>query len=192
MGTPMASGPQRHRITVDDYYRMAEVGVLAPDARVELIEGEIIDMAPISPEHASVVDQLTRLLIKAADDSAIVRVQGSVRLSQLTEPEPDVAVLRPRPDFYRHAHPTGAEILLLVEVSDSTLRYDRDVKVPLYARYGVAEVWLVDLQHRCLLAYSGLAEGQYRSNTSTQRPGVTPLAALADIRIDLTKIFATD
>lgn len=189
MSTPMESWPRRHRITVDEYYRMAEIGVLARDARVELIEGEIIDMAPIGPEHASVVDQLTRLLVRAAGDAAIVRIQGSVRLSQITEPEPDVAVLRPRRDFYRHGHPTGADILLLVEVSDSTLRYDRDVKVPLYARYGVAEVWIVDLQHGCLVAYGGLTDGEYRSKTSAELTGVVALAALPSMRVDLSGLL---
>jgi Uma2 family endonuclease len=189
MGTPMERWPQRHRITVDEYYRMAEIGVLAPDARVELIEGEIIDMAPIGTEHGSVVDLLNRHLVRAAGDSAIVRIQGAVRLSHITEPEPDVAVLRPRPDFYRHAHPRGSEILLLIEVSDSTLRYDRDIKVPLYARYGVAEVWIVDLQHRCLLAYSGLADGQYRTQTSTQHLGVMSLTTLPELGIDLSQLL---
>ena len=189
MGTPMESWPQRHRITVDEYYRMAEIGVLAPDARVELIEGEIIDMAPIDSEHASVVDQLTHLLVRAAGDRAIVRVQGSVRLSHITEPEPDVAVLKPRADYYRHEHPHGDDILLLVEVSDSSLHYDRDVKVPLYARYGVAEVWIVDLQHDCLLTYRDRANGQYRTATSTAHPGLTALTSLPDISIDLGKLF---
>jgi Uma2 family endonuclease len=189
MGTPMESWPQRHRITVDEYYRMAEIGLLAPNAHVELIEGEIIDMAPIGPEHASVVDQLTRLLVRGVGESAIVRIQGSVRLSQVTEPEPDVAVLLPRADFYRHRHPSGAEIPLLVEVSDSSLRYDRDIKVPLYARYGVAEVWIVDLKNRRLLAYSGLSDGQYRATTSTQHPSVVALAALPELRVDLSNLL---
>ena len=96
MGTLMETWPRRHRITVDEYYRMAEVGVLAPDARVELIEGEIIDMAPIGTEHGSVVDLLNRLLTRAVGDRAIVRVQGAIRLSEMSEPEPDLALLIPR------------------------------------------------------------------------------------------------
>src|SRR5690606_35185066 len=91
MGMPMESWPRRHRITVDEYYRMAEVGLLAPDARVELIEGEIIDMPPIAPDHGSVVDRLTHLLVPAVGERAIVRVQGAVRLSRMSEPQPDVA-----------------------------------------------------------------------------------------------------
>ena len=190
MGTPMESWPRRHRITVDEYYRMAEIGLLAPDARVELIEGEIIDMPPIGSEHASVVDQLTQLLVHAVGERGIVRVQSAVRLSRITEPEPDVAVLVPRADFYRHAHPSGSEILLLIEVSDSTLRFDCDVKVPLYARNGVAEVWIVDLQSRCLLTHAGPAEGRYRSRATIDRPQTMPISALPGVTLDLSKLLS--
>lgn len=186
----MQSGPQRHRITVDEYHRMAEIGLLAPDARVELIEGEIIDMPPIGSEHASVVDQLNQLLVRAAGERGIVRIQGSVRLSRITEPEPDVAVLEPRADFYRHAHPSGAEILLLIEVSGSTLRYDRDVKVPLYARHGVREVWIVDLEHRAIHCYASPADGRYEAQATIEHLGVMRLAALPDIAVDLSRLLA--
>ena len=101
MGMHMESWPQRHRITVRDYHRMGEIGVFAPDARVELIEGEIIDMAPIGNDHQSIVDQLNRALVLIVGDRAIVRVQGSIRLSQWSEPQPDVVLLKPRSDFYR-------------------------------------------------------------------------------------------
>src|SRR5690606_8927564 len=111
MGTLMESWPRRHRITVDEYHRMGEVGLFAPDARVELIEGEIIDMAPIGKDHASVVDRLTRVLVRAVGDDAIVRVQGSVRLSRMSEPEPDLVLLRPRADFYRSEFATGGDML---------------------------------------------------------------------------------
>jgi Uma2 family endonuclease len=192
MSVPMEGWPQRHRITVDEYYRMAEIGVLAPDARVELIEGEIIDMAPIGPAHGSVVDQLTRLLVRAAGDSAIVRIQGAVRLSHITEPEPDVAVLRPRTDFYRGSQPTVRDILLLVEVADSTLRYDRDIKVPLYARYGVAETWVFDLQAKRLITHSAPIDGQYRDTATLTDPGLVALTAYPEIRIDLAGVFGRD
>src|SRR5690606_41478239 len=127
MGTLMDSWPKRHRITADEYHRMAEVGLLAPDARVELIEGEIIERAPVGREHSSVVDQLNRLFVRAVGDDAIVRVQGSIRLGTLSEPEPDLVLLRPSPDFYRSRFATAADALLVIEVSDTTLRYDRDV-----------------------------------------------------------------
>ncbi len=189
MGTRMESWPRRHRITVEDYYRMAEAGVLAPDARVELIEGEIIDMAPIGSEHGSVVDQLTRLLVTALADRAIVRVQGAVRLSHITEPEPDIAVLEARADFYRHQQPSGVDALLIVEVSDSTLRYDRDKKVPLYARHGVREAWIIDLPNARLLCYSSPVDGEYTRQTSVADPGLVSLAALPDVALDLSGLL---
>ena len=114
---------------------MGEIGVFAPDARVELIEGEIIDMAPIGNDHQSIVDQLNRALVLAVGGNAIVRTQGSIRLSQWSEPEPDVVLLKPRPDFYRGEFALGTDTLLVIEVSDTTLKYDRDIKVPLYARH---------------------------------------------------------
>jgi Uma2 family endonuclease len=190
MGMPMETWPQRHRITVDEYYRMAELGLLAPDARVELIEGEIIDMAPIGSPHGSVVDQLNYLLTHAVGDRAIVRVQGAVRLSQITEPLPDVALLKPRTDFYRHRQPTAADTLLLIEVSESTLRYDREVKLPLYARLGVPEVWIIDLEHDRLLFYRSPTGGEYVLQTSAERPGITPVPGLSDVAIDLSRLLS--
>jgi Uma2 family endonuclease len=146
-------------------------------------------MAPIGTEHGSVVDQLARLLMRAVGDLAIVRIQGAIRLSQITEPEPDVAVLKPSADFYRHEQPRGTDTLLVIEVSDSTLRYDRDVKVPLYVRHGVPEVWIVDLQHGRLLVYGSPADGEYTQQTSVEQPGVTPLPALPGVSVDLSRLL---
>ena len=137
--------PRPHRLTVDDYYRMAEVGVLSPDDRTELIEGEIIDMAPIGSVHADVVRLLTKRLLTAFRDSAEVSVQLPVRLSQRSEPQPDIAVLAAKPSGYRQAHPSAADVLLLIEVSDTTLHYDLNAKARLYAKHGVREYWVVDL-----------------------------------------------
>ena len=111
----------RHRITVDEYYRMAEVGLLAADARVELIEGEILDMPPIGSRHAGVVSLLDRLLSRAAGDEAIVRVQLPLRLTNASEPQPDLALVKPRSDYYSTRHPTAADTLLVVEVSQTTV-----------------------------------------------------------------------
>ena len=191
MGTLMESWPRRHRITVNEYHRMAEVGLLAPDARVELIEGEIIDMAPIGKAHASIVDQLTRLLTRAVVDDAIVRIQGSVRLSRMSEPGPDVVLLKPRADFYRSEFASGADTLLVIEVSDSTLRYDREVKVPLYARHGVPEVWIVDVQNDQLLVYESPSSGVYGKHTSVTRPESALITALHGVSVDLASIWAS-
>jgi Uma2 family endonuclease len=190
MGMQMESWPRRHRITVHEYHRMAEVGLLAPDARVELIEGEIIDMAPIGKDHQSIVDQLTRLLVIALGDDAIVRVQGSIRLSDWSEPEPDVALLAPRADFYRKEFALGTDTLLVIEVSDTTLRYDRDKKVPLYARHGVPEVWIVDVQNDALLVYGDLRDGSYERHVALERPTSVPITHLPGVTLDVAALFA--
>lgn len=137
---------QRHRLSVADYYRMAEAGILGEDDRCELIEGEIIDMAPIGSRHASTVKRLLRHFERTVGNSAIVSIQDPIRLDARNEPQPDLALLRHRDDFYQQAHPTPGDVLLIVEVADASLRYDREVKLPLYARFGIPEVWIVDLQ----------------------------------------------
>jgi Uma2 family endonuclease len=190
MNTLMESWPRRHRITVDEYYRMAEVGLLAPDARVELIEGEIIDMAPIGIDHNSVVTQLNDLLHDAVGRRGIVQNQGVVRLDFLSEPQPDIAVLVRRDDYYRRAHPTPADVLLLIEVSNSTLRYDRDVKVPLYARHGIPEVWIVDLQNSSVHFHRSPQGDRYLDQGTTGAPGVTPITALPGIAVDLAGLLS--
>ena len=190
MGLHMESWPQRHRITVHDYHRMGEIGVFAPDARVELIEGEIIDMAPIGNDHQSIVDQLARVLFRTVGDRAIVRVQGSIRLSQWSEPGPDLVLLEPRQDFYRGEFALGTDTLLVVEVSDSTLRYDRDRKVPLYARHGVPEAWVVDVNANALLVYGALRDGKYERHVVLERPASVPIARLPGVTLDLAALFA--
>lgn len=146
--------PARHRLDVDDYRRMGEAAILGQDDRVELIDGELIDMAPIGQDHAGTVDALTHTLVLAFSGQAIVRVQNPLRLDRFSEPQPDIAVLRPRSDFYRRGAPPGPpDVLLVIEVADTSLNYDRGVKLPLYARAGVAEVWIVDLRRRVMEAY---------------------------------------
>jgi Uma2 family endonuclease len=135
----------RRKITVDEYYAMGKAGILGHDERVELIEGALVTMAPIGTEHIGAVMWLTRALILAVGDRAIVRVHGPVRLDDRTEPQPDFAVLRDRADFYWKAHPTSADVLLVVEIADSSLRFDRSIKRPLYARAGIPEYWIVNL-----------------------------------------------
>jgi Uma2 family endonuclease len=149
MSAQTASLPRPHRLTVHDYYRMAEVGLLSPGDRTELIEGEVIDMPPIGSAHASVVTLLTRRLLRAVGDSVEVRVQQPVRFMPRSEPQPDFALVRRSADAYRHAHPTGKDVLLLIEVSDSTLRSDLEDKARLYAKHGIPEYWVLDLvNHR--------------------------------------------
>jgi Uma2 family endonuclease len=180
---------QRHLLTVDDYYRMAEAGVLAPDARVELIEGEIIDMAPMKSRHARVVNELSTRLHEVVGRRAVITCQTPLRLSPRSEPEPDLMLLRPRPDGYGASHPGAADVLLLIEVADSGARYDREIKVPLYARHGVAEVWIVDLEAGCVVVHRGCSDGAYADVVSSVNPGAAALPGIEGLVLDLGGIF---
>ena len=151
--------PRPHRLTVNDYYRMAEVGLLSPDDRTELIEGEIVDMPPIGHRHADVVRRLYKRLVLAVGEMAEVSSQQPVRLSLRSEPQPDFALLRP--GDYRSAHPGPSDVELLIEVSDSTLRYDLDVKARLYAEHSIPEYWVVDLIGSRLVRHRAPRDGQY-------------------------------
>ena len=178
-----------HRFTVDEYHRMAEVGVLEADARVELIEGEIIDMASMGSWHCGTVDWLTDMLFGCLREHSNIRTQGVVRLSRFSEPQPDVALLKRRADFYRSAHPGAPDTLLIVEVSDSSLRKDQLVKIPLFAHFGVPEVWIVDVMHERLHFYRSPRDGEYTEVSSTEKPGFVELAALPDVTVDLSDLF---
>jgi len=180
---------RRHRLTVAQYHRMGETGVLPPDARVELIEGEVVDMAPIGTRHGGTVKWLNRTLSEAVGQRAIVAVQDPLRLGDRSEPQPDLMLLKPRADSYRAAHPTAADVLLLIEVSDTTARYDREIKLVLYARHGVAEVWIVDLDHGQLSVHRHPADGGYGESSATAQPGVLTALALPGVAIDLTRLF---
>jgi Uma2 family endonuclease len=180
---------RRHQLTADEYCRMAELGLLAPDARVELIEGEIIDMASIGSHHASAVKRLNSMFTAALGASVIVAVQDSLRLGNRSQPQPDLTLLKPRADFYRDAHPTAEDVLLLIEVSDTTARYDRGIKLALYARHGVQEVWIVDLDNHMLRTYRNPVDGQYTEVMETASPSVLAPAALPQARIDLSAVL---
>src|ERR1700733_6345283 len=174
----------RHRVTVDEYYRMSEVGLLAPGARTELIDGEVIDMAPIGSPHSGKLDRLNYLLLAVLGESARVRIQHPVGLDRHSEPQPVLAVVLPREDFYESRHPFPTDTLLIVEVSDSTLRLDLNVKVPLYARHQVPEVWVVDLEHNGIHFFRSPQNGVYIDATFTDKPAVVALTALPGITVD--------
>lgn len=163
---------------------MAAAGVLSEDDRVELVEGEIIEMSPIGSRHAACVGRLTKLLERQAGDHAIVWVQNPVHVDDYSEPVPDVALLRRREDFYAQAKPAAADVLLLVEVSDSTLRYDREVKVPLYARAGVPEVWIVNLPGEVIETYSRPAGGGYLETRLVGRGASLTAAAVPALTLE--------
>lgn len=179
----------RHRFDVDEYCRMKEFGILKSDARVELIEGEIIDMASMGSWHCGTVDCLVETFLTTLREHANVRIQGAVSMSKFSEPQRDVALLKRREDFYRHAHPGPAEIMLLVEVSDSSLRADQLVKIPLFAHFGVPEVWIVDGVNERLHQYRSPRNGEYTEVSSTEKPGALALAALPNVTVDLSDLF---
>jgi Uma2 family endonuclease len=174
----------RWKLDVHAYHRLGEAGILGADDRVELIEGEVVAMSPIGAAHIGAVMALTRLLVLAVGDRAHVSPQGSIRLQEHSEPQPDIALLRPRADQYRSELPTPADILLLVEVADSSLRFDRLVKLPLYARHGIPVVWIVDLLAGVVEVHAGPRADGYASTTRAGRgETIEPLPGLV-LRVD--------
>lgn len=186
MSAQTESWPRPHLLTVHDYYRMAEVGLLSPDDRVELIEGEIIEMPPIGDRHADVVRVLTKRLIRAIGDAAEVSAQLPVRLSLRSEPQPDFAIIKAKQGRSRK-HPVPSDVVLLIEVSDSTLRYDLGKRASLYAAHGIPEYWVFDLQHDRVWRHH-----KPRGREYTQRDEITagalPLPSL-DAELDLADLF---
>ena len=180
---------RRHRLMVSEYLRMGEARILAPDARVELIEGEIFDMAPIGSLHAGTVTRLGRMLERGVGDAALVYIQNPVVLGNYSAPQPDLALLRPREDFYTASHPGPADVLLVIEVADTTLHDDREVKAPLYAAHGVPEYWIVDLEGKGVHVFREPQSGRYRQTfTAAGAEALVPVG-LPDIRIDVSKVF---
>jgi Uma2 family endonuclease len=171
---PAAATP--HRFDVDDYHRMAAAGILSPEDRVELIEGEIVDMAPIGSEHGGKINRLNRLVAQAvADGRLIASIQNPLRLDRRNEPQPDLMLLRPRPDDYAASHPTASDVLLLVEIADSSLAWDRGPKLALYARHGVPEVWIVDLVGRTVEICRASGPDGYAERRRLSEGDVSPM-----------------
>ena len=174
---------------VSEYYRMAEAGILTEDDCVELIEGEIIKMSPIGSSHAACVKGLNQLLQRLMGQAALVSVQDPIRLDDFSEPQPDVALLRPRADRYVQAHPSPAEVLLVIEVSDTTAQFDRKVKVPLYARSAIPEVWLIDLQQETIEIYAQPAGGAYQTQKQVGRGEQLTAETLPNLTLDVDAIL---
>ena len=143
----------KKRFTVDEYYRMAEIGILPERPRTELINGEIIEVSAMGSRHAAVVSRINELFVPMFKGRATLRPQLPLRLDIHNEPEPDIVLLKPRRDGYAESHPGPADVFLAVEISASSLSYDRDVKLPIYAEFQLPEVWIVDISRRSLLVY---------------------------------------
>jgi len=188
--TAAASVPRR-RFTIHEYHRMGEAGVLSEDDRVELLDGEIVQMTPIWIPHASSVDRLTALLIRRLGTRAIVRVQGPIILNRYSEPRPDLAVLAARDDFYSTAHPRPRDVLLAIEVMDTSRGYDRTLKLPLYARTEVREVWLVDLVERAVDVYRRPALRGYRQERRYVAGETLAPLAFPRVRLRVDEVLAS-
>ncbi|MDT5062820.1 MAG: hypothetical protein QOH63_3279 [Acidobacteriota bacterium] len=176
-------------ITVDEYERMGEAGIFHPDDRLELLEGEIYEMSPIGSPHAACVDFLTILLTEFARRRFIVRGQNPIRLNDFSEPQPDIALLRWRDDFYRHAHPTPADVLLVIEVADSTVESDRSYKMPLYAKAGIPEIWIVNLSAEKIELYSEPANGAYQFTREFKRGEDIEARSITDLRLTVASVL---
>ncbi len=191
LSQPSVAAPvalRRHRLSVEDYHKLGEAGVLNEDARVELFQGDLVDMAPIGNFHASVVDQLTRVLDRVSGD-VIVRVQNPIRFDEHTELQPDLALLKAQPNFYRYAAPTPADVLLLIEVTDSTLKEDREVRISYYARQGIAAAWFVNIPDEVVEVFTDPASDGYRQVCRYRSGDVLTFAPLPELRVEVAGIF---
>lgn len=188
-GALMSSGSQRKLFTANDCYRMAEAGILLPEDRVELIRGEILKMSPIGPRHGASVDGATRVFVQRAGNNAIVRVQGTVELDQFCAPQPDIVLLRPRDDFYVRRNPSVADIILIIEVADSSREYDMSVKVELYAILGVHEYWVADLRNNRLIVYSQPTQDHYQAVREFRQGDTVTPQLLPDCPIEVAVLL---
>ncbi len=179
----------RYRFTVDQYHRMGEVGIFHPERRVELVDGEIYEMTPVDPWHAGVVNWLNHCFATALRDRAVVHVQNPTGLDERSEPQPDVMLLEPRADFYRTAHPTPDETLLLIEVANTSLPHDRGRKLPIYARTGVPEVWIVNRRAESVEVCRGPSASGYSQHDVVRRGMHIAPAAFPDCRLSVDDIL---
>lgn len=179
----------KHWFTVAEYNRMGETGILKEDDRVELIEGEIIEMSPIGRRHAACVGRLTNLFSRLLADRAIVWIQNPIVLNDYTEPQPDVALLVRREDFYERSLPAPDDVLLVVEVADTTLEYDRQIKVPLYARALISEVWIVNLSDEQVEVYTRPTDGAYQNVRRHGRGETINSADALGLTLNVDEIF---
>ena len=182
------ASPEPYRFNREEYDAMIAAGILDENDRVELIAGEILTKMPIGPSHASTVKRLNRVFSRGAEDRCVVSIQDPIALNDLSEPEPDLALLVPRADHYENSHPRPAEVLLIVEVAESSLEFDRDRKIPLYAAASIPEVWLIDLTEKCLFRFRNPQQGRYTEISRHAGGDRLPLSALPNLAIELTEL----
>jgi Uma2 family endonuclease len=185
----MAVEITRHAFSVHDYARMRESGILSEDDRVELIDGEIRTMSPIGPLHAAIVRKIVKYLTTLVAEQAIVSPQNPVQLNDYSEPEPDIAILQPRSDNYAHAHPRPDDIIIIIEVSDSTVQYDRTEKLPRYAAANIAEAWIIDVAQQTIEQYTQPMRGEYARMKKVFFGDIITSSSLPGITLDTSDIF---
>jgi len=181
--------PTKHRFNVKEYYRMAETGVLRPDARVELLDGQIIDMSPIGPFHGGVTKRLNRFFTSLGKGRWLVAVQDPVQLDEHSEPEPDLMLLKPAGDDYTTRHPRPDDVYLLIEIADASLATDRDIKLPLYGRAGIAEVWIVNIEDETVELYREPHFAGYASKSILRAGDQAKPQAFPDVEVDVAELL---
>jgi len=178
---------RRHRLTVDDYYKMGDAGIFTEKDRVELIEGEIIDMVPIGSQHAYLLNKLNRIFSKQIIDTTLIRIQDPLRLDQHNEPEPDF-VLVTNKNYSLH-HPGPEETLLIIEVADSSLTYDLEIKTPLYAQHKIPEVWIIDLGNKKIHTFQQPHDSSYQRQRACESGVISPIQA-SGLVLDIAKLWS--
>jgi Uma2 family endonuclease len=179
----------RRRFTIDDYHKMIDAGILQEDDRVELLDGEIHNMSPVDAVHAAKVKRLNQLLLQWFGDRVIVSVQDPIQLNDYSEPQPDLAVLRWRDDFYEQHHPTPNDILLLIEVANTSASSDRTEKLPRYAAAGIPEVWIVNIKRRVIEQYTQPDGDEYVNRKMVRRGVVTTNCISPGLELSIDQIF---
>jgi Uma2 family endonuclease len=185
----VATYPRRRPFTVAEYYAMARAGILSEDDRVELIKGEIVEMSPIGDLHAAAVTRAQKLFERRVGDRTIIRVQNPIHLGDDSEPQPDVVIARDRADFYASGHPRPEDILLVIEIADPSLAFERREKVPLYAASGIPEVWLAVVNRATLTAYADPSPEGYRTVRALRRDARLAPAAFPDLVVAVSDIL---
>jgi Uma2 family endonuclease len=180
---------QRKRFTVDDYYKMAEAGILTDEDRVELIEGEIIEMSPIGTRHAMTVTRANMILVRGLGDRVVVAVQNPAHMDRYNEPQPDLVLIRPREGFYGKGHPNPEDVVLMIEVADTSLRKDRLLKLPVYARNGIREVWIIDVKDDAIYMHRQPSAEAYLSFETKRRGDVVAPEAFPDFAIKVDDLL---
>ncbi len=181
--------PQKHLTDLAEWHRLGEAGIFPPESRMELINGEILHMAPIGFNHAGHVARLIHLFAPLLNNQALINAQNPVQLGDLSEPEPDFVLLCPEPNFYSTRHPQAEDVLLLIEVSDTTLRFDRTQKLRLYATYHIQEYWIINLIDDCLEVYRQPNDGDYLDKSTLEKTDSLNLVALPEIKIAVADIL---